>query len=168
MNLHDYQRDAKIYALFPLDNSGWDYLLSAMPEELGEFWETGRDDPEEISEAGDLLWNISLATSLLDEYLPNLIPNHATLEEPRIVDLVIELGKFSGIFAKNARKGLGRNLNSEQKNLALKHLANMLSVLKYHFNLKVVASQNINKLEERMRTNTIEGNGETVEERRGY
>lgn len=114
MNGQEYQNLAQQYALFPLDNSGWDYLLSSLPEELGE---------------------------------------------------------FSAIFAKNARKGRGRVLTEEQRKQALSELGDLcwniaLACKLLDSNLSAVMNNNINKLEERKRAGVIEGNGETIGERK--
>lgn len=114
MNGQTYTNEAQQYALFPLDNSGWDYLLSSLPEELGE---------------------------------------------------------FSAIFAKNARKGNGRVLSEEQRKQALSELGDLcwniaLASKLLGSNLGAVMNNNINKLEERRRHNVIEGNGETIEARK--
>lgn len=115
MNGLEYTNEAQQYALFPLDDSGWDYLLSSLPEELGE---------------------------------------------------------FSAIFAKNARKGNGRVLSEEQRKQALSELGDLcwsiaLASKLLGSNLGAVLNNNINKLEERRRHNVLEGNGESVEARRG-
>lgn len=115
MNLNEYMNKAREFAVFPLDNSGLDYLASSLPEEVGE---------------------------------------------------------FSGILAKAVRKGQGRNLTPEQRANALSELGDVLwnvSVAAYVLgsSLEAVGHYNLNKLEERKRTNTIEGSGETVEERQG-
>ena len=111
----EYTNQAQQFALFPLDNSGWDYVLSALPEELGE---------------------------------------------------------FSAIFAKNARKGKGRVLTEEQRKQALSELGDLcwnlaLASKLLGSNLGAVMEYNINKLEERKRANVIEGSGETLEARLG-
>lgn len=99
--------------MFPLDDSGWDYLLSALSEENGE---------------------------------------------------------LQSIFAKNARKGHGRTLTAEQREHAIKELGDIQWMLALcakllDVSLAQVMAGNINKLEERKRTNTIEGSGESVAER---
>jgi NTP pyrophosphatase (non-canonical NTP hydrolase) len=111
--MNEFMNAARQFAVFPLDNSGLDYLASALPEEVGE---------------------------------------------------------FSGILAKAVRKGQGRDLTQEQKNAALSELSDILwnvAVASYVLgsSLDAVAHHNINKLEERKRTNTIEGSGETIAER---
>lgn len=113
MNGLTYTNEAQQYALFPLDNSGWDYLLSALPEELGE---------------------------------------------------------FSAIFAKNARKGNGRVLSEVQRKQALSELGDIcwnlsLASKLLGSDLGAVMNNNINKLEERRRHNVIEGNGEEINDR---
>lgn len=114
MQANQYQNEAQQFAVFPLDNSGWDYILSALPEELGE---------------------------------------------------------FSSIFAKCARKGRGRSLTEEERQRAISELGDLcwgvaLAAKLLGTTLDNVFSYNLNKLEERKRTNTIEGNGETVAERK--
>lgn len=113
MNPNEYQRQAQQYALFPLDDSGWDYLLSAIPEEVGE---------------------------------------------------------FSSIFAKAARKGRGRNLTAEEKANASSEIGDILWDLGMackllDTTLGAVMAHNLNKLEERKRNNVIEGSGESIQER---
>ena len=115
MQANQYQNEAQMFAVFPLDNSGWDYILSALPEELGE---------------------------------------------------------FSSIFAKAARKGQGRALTPEQHKQAVSELGDLcwgvaLAAKLLGVSLDTVLANNLNKLEERKRTNTIDGSGETVEERQG-
>lgn len=115
MNGLQFQNLAQQYALFPLDNSGWDYILSALPEELGE---------------------------------------------------------FSAIFAKNARKGKGRLLTEDQRKQALSEIGDIcwnlaLACRLLGSDLSAVMNNNINKLEERKRANVIEGSGESVEARSG-
>lgn len=110
---NNYQAQARQYAVFPLEDSGWDYLLSALPEEVGE---------------------------------------------------------FSSIFAKAARRGRGRALTQEERKHAVKELGDiqwMLALCAHLLSasLETVMSDNLNKLEERKRTNTIEGSGETIAER---
>lgn len=99
--------------MFPLDDSGWDYLLSAIPEEVGE---------------------------------------------------------FSSIFAKCARKGRGRNLTLQEREKAASEIGDILWDLGLACkllgtSLGTVMAHNLNKLEERKRTNTIQGSGESVAER---
>lgn len=113
MQANQYQRDAQMFAVFPLDTSGWDYVLSALPEELGE---------------------------------------------------------FSAIFAKAARKGKGRNLTDAERKQAISELGDIswgiaIAAKLLGVSMDTVLSNNLNKLEERKRTNTIEGSGETVQER---
>lgn len=114
MLANDYQNQARQYAVFPLEDSGWDYLLSALPEEVGE---------------------------------------------------------FSSIFAKVARKGRGRALTDEERKHALKEIGDIqwMLALSAHLlssSLGTVMSNNLNKLEERKRHNVIEGSGESVAERK--
>ena len=168
MNGREYQNAARQYALFPLNNSGWDYLLSALPEELGELWEViDTDDTKAIlSEAGDITWNLALMSHLLGSELGSETPDGHLCSDP-----VVAVGKLSGIFAKTARKGHGRSLTSEQREEVISWIASLLcyiDTLAYQCksSLSAVFNYNINKLEERRRTNTIEGSGETVEERR--
>lgn len=80
LTLNEYQSVALQTALFPLDDSGWDYLLSAIPEEVGEFSaifakaaRNGRgrklttvEKGRAIKELGDILWNLALAARVLD------------------------------------------------------------------------------------------------------
>lgn len=113
MLANDYQQQAQTYAVFPLDDSGWDYILSALPEELGE---------------------------------------------------------FSSLWAKAARKGRGRNLDAAERKQAVSELGDLLwgialAAKLLDVSLAQVMSGNINKLEERKRTKTIEGIGESVAER---
>lgn len=80
------------------------------------------------------------------------------------------MGEYSSIWAKAARKGRGRNLTPEEREHAIKELGDitwMLAVSAKLLNttLATVMSRNLNKLEERKRTNTIEGSGESVAER---
>lgn len=113
MELNAYMNAARQFAVFPLDNSGLDYLASSIPEETGE---------------------------------------------------------LSGVLAKAVRRGQGRNLTEEQRAQVLSEAGDLLwniSVLCYVLgsDLNSVAHKNINKLEERKRTGTIEGRGESVAER---
>ena len=114
MEMNTYMNEARKFALFPLDNSGLDYLASSIPEEVGE---------------------------------------------------------FSSILAKAVRNGRGRNLTPDERKRALSELSDCLwnvAVASYVLgsDLNSIASSNLNKLEERKRTKTLEGSGETVEERK--
>lgn len=113
MDATEYQQRAQQFALFPLDNSGWDYILSALPEELGE---------------------------------------------------------FSALFAKCARKGRGRNLTEAERLQAISELGDLcwsvaVAAKLLDTTLNNVLAQNLNKLEERKSHNKIEGSGETIAER---
>lgn len=108
MNLNEFQAEAMTTAVFPLDDSGWDYILSALPEELGE---------------------------------------------------------FSAIFAKAARKGQGRKLNAEQHKAAKHELGDLLWGLALaarllDTTLDDIAKINLAKLEKRAREGKIEGHGD--------
>lgn len=79
MELNKYATEAARTAVFPID-TGWDYLLSALPEEVGEFSGIfakavrkgqGRSlTPEQhanaVSELGDVLWNVALCARQLE------------------------------------------------------------------------------------------------------
>lgn len=173
----EYQNLAQQYALFPLDNSGWDYILSALSEEFGELCEAYLTGTEEhkLSECGDLCWNMALACKLLDTNLDQVTfelkdYHYGRDADDPIVEFAIELGKFSGVFAKNARKGYGRVLSDENKQKVKTSLAKMYYILEEYVHrngsyMAAVFNQNINKLEERKRNNVIEGSGESVSER---
>lgn len=82
MELNTYANEAARTAIFPID-TGWDYLLSSLPEEVGEFSSIfakaarngrGRQlSPEEKlrakAELGDILWNVALIARQLDTTL---------------------------------------------------------------------------------------------------
>lgn len=104
MEANEYQKQAQQYAVFPLDDSGWDYILSALPEELGEFSSIfakaarkghGRSlSPEELklakAELGDLCWGIALAAKLLGTDLNTIMNNNLNKLEGRKARGVIE------------------------------------------------------------------------------
>lgn len=85
MELNTYGNEAARTALFPID-TGWDYLLSSIPEEVGEFSaifakaaRAGRgrnltDDERAraIKELGDIQWNVALAARQLETTLENV------------------------------------------------------------------------------------------------
>lgn len=107
MQLNEYGNEAARTAIFSID-TGWDYLLSSLPEELGE---------------------------------------------------------FSSIFAKAARKGQGRNLTPEQLQAAKLELGDLLwnvalCARQLGTNLESVAQANLNKLADRAARNKIEGAGD--------
>lgn len=78
MNLNEYGNEAARTALFPID-TGWDYLLSSIPEEVGEFSAifakaaragrgrnlTAEERTRAIKELGDIQWNVTLAARQL-------------------------------------------------------------------------------------------------------
>lgn len=82
MQLNEYANEAARTAVFPID-TGWDYLLSSLPEEVGEFSSIfakcarngrGRNlSPEErtaaVKELGDIAWNVALIARQLDTTL---------------------------------------------------------------------------------------------------
>lgn len=108
MQLNEYMNEAARTASWPIDK-GWDYLLSALPEEVGE---------------------------------------------------------FSGIFAKNVRKGFGRNLSAEHRQLAIKELGDILwnvalAARELETTLESVAQANLNKLADRASRGTIIGEGDS-------
>ena len=107
MELNKYASEAARTAVFPID-TGWDYLLSALPEEVGE---------------------------------------------------------FSSIFAKAARKGQGRILSKEEHHNAVKELGDILwnvslCARQLGVSLDSVAIANLNKLHDRAQRNVIVGVGD--------
>lgn len=104
MQANSYQQQAQQYAVFPLEDSGWDYLLSALSEENGEFQAIfaknarkghGRKlTPEQrehaINELGDLCWMIALSATLLDEPLAAVMSRNINKLEERRRHNVIE------------------------------------------------------------------------------
>lgn len=82
MELNTYANEAARTAVFPID-TGFDYLLSSLPEEVGEFSSIfakaarngrGRQlNPDEKARAkaelGDILWNVALIARQLDTTL---------------------------------------------------------------------------------------------------
>lgn len=106
-HLNDYANEAARTAVFPID-TGWDYLLSSLPEEVGE---------------------------------------------------------FSSIFAKAARKGQGRNLTPEEHKNAVSELGDIawnlaLCARQLGVTLEVVCQGNLDKLESRARRGVIQGSGD--------
>lgn len=85
MELNAYGNEAARTAIFPID-TGWDYLLSSIPEEVGEFSGVfskavragrGRNlTPDEKlrakKELGDILWNVALAARQLETNLETI------------------------------------------------------------------------------------------------
>lgn len=113
MHANEYQQQAQTYAVFPLEDSGWDYLLSALSEENGEFQSifakcarNGRErnlTPEErghaIKELGDLCWMIALSAKLLGTSLADVLSNNLNKLEERKRHGVIE-GKGESVSAR--------------------------------------------------------------------
>lgn len=97
MELNTYMNKAREYAIFPLDNSGLDYLASSIPEETGEFSGIlakavrngrGRDlTPEEreraLGELSDLLWNVAVAAYVLGSSLDTVASKNLNKLEAR-------------------------------------------------------------------------------------
>ena len=97
MQLDQYQSQAMQYAVFPLDSSGWDYILSAIPEEVGEFSSifakcarngrgrrlTAEERTLAIKELGDIIWGAALAARLLETTLENVAQQNLTKLESR-------------------------------------------------------------------------------------
>jgi NTP pyrophosphatase (non-canonical NTP hydrolase) len=107
LELNTYATEAARTAVFPID-TGWDYLLSSLPEEVGE---------------------------------------------------------FSSIFAKAARKGQGRKLTQEEHANAVSELGDIfwnlaLCARQLDVSLELVAQKNLSKLESRARRGTIVGSGD--------
>jgi NTP pyrophosphatase (non-canonical NTP hydrolase) len=85
MELNAYGNEAARTALFPI-STGWDYLLSSIPEEVGEFSaifakaaRAGRErqlTTDELfrakAELGDILWNVALAARQLGTNLETI------------------------------------------------------------------------------------------------
>lgn len=106
MEINYYAAEAARTAVFPID-TGWDYLLSSLPEEVGE---------------------------------------------------------FSSIFAKAARKGNGRTLTKDEHKLAVSELGDIfwnlaLCARQLGVSLDSVALANLNKLHDRAQRNKIIGEG---------
>jgi NTP pyrophosphatase (non-canonical NTP hydrolase) len=108
LELNSYASEAARTAVFPID-TGWDYLLSSLPEEVGE---------------------------------------------------------FSSIFAKAARKGQGRKLTPEQHASAVSELGDILwnvalCARQLEVSLEAVAQKNLNKLADRSKRGVIVGSGDS-------
>lgn len=184
MNGLEYTRLAQQFALFPLDNTGWDYILSALPEEFGELCGAILEDASNteaiLSECGDFTWDLALACVLMEtdldkalDYTDTLTPWAQISGAELVLSLAELLGAMEGIFAKSARKGNGRNLSRTKEMEVITLLGTMHKVVvklvenTYNSSMEAVFAQNLNKLEERKRANVIEGSGESVEARRG-
>ncbi|MHA7210816.1 MazG nucleotide pyrophosphohydrolase domain-containing protein [Arthrobacter sp. MDT1-65] len=108
MELNTYGNEAARTAVFPID-TGFDYLLSSLPEEVGEFSaifakaaRNGRArnlSPEERDKAkaelGDILWNVALIARQLDTNLETIAQHN--------------LNKLADRAARNRIEGNGDN-----------------------------------------------------------
>lgn len=104
MNANDYQQQAQKYAVFPLEDSGWDYLLSALPEEIGEFSSifakaarqgrgrglTDQERAHAIKELGDIQWMLALSAKLLSASLGTVMSDNLNKLEERKRNNVIQ------------------------------------------------------------------------------
>lgn len=183
MNGLEYTRLAQQFALFPLDNSGWDYILSALSEEFGELCGAILEDASNteaiLSECGDFTWDLALACVLMEtdldkalDYTDPLTPWEQLDGAELLLYLAEHLGAMEGIFAKSARKGNGRNLTRTKEMEVITLLGTMHKIVAnlvkntYGSSMEAVFAQNLNKLEERRRHNVLEGNGESIEARK--
>ena len=85
MELNTYGNEAARTAVFPID-TGFDYLLSSLPEEVGEFSSifakaarngrarnlTTEERDRAKAELGDILWNVALIARQLDTTLESV------------------------------------------------------------------------------------------------
>lgn len=97
LRMNEYMNAARQFAVFPLDNSGLDYLASSIPEEVGELSGIlakavrrgqGRNLTQEqrhaaLSEAGDILWNLSVLCYVLGSDLNSVAQHNINKLEER-------------------------------------------------------------------------------------
>lgn len=161
MNIQEYYNIIEKTAKYPQEvtNFGVAYTVMGMFDEMGELQEVTNKE-EAISETGDVMWYIAAICKETGISFEDVITNHKPFAED-----VRNPFKIFGLVKKYYRDG--KALDLEAISDILKGYANMLILDNedQEITLEDILQTNYNKLIERRATGTIQGDGESVQER---
>lgn len=161
MNTTEYYNIIEKTAKYPQEvkNFGLAYTVMGLFDEIGELLET-TDAKSAVSEAGDVMWYIAAICKETGISFDDVITNHKELS-PELKNQF----KLLGLVKKYYRDD--KPLNLELISDILKGFVNMtlLDAQDANITLEQILQVNYDKLTQRHATNTIQGDGETIEER---